>query len=655
MENKINGNEDMKRIIERLNEASDAYYLYDNPIMSDKEYDDLMDQLERIEKETGIIMSNSPLHKVQGKILPGLNKVTHSRPMLSSNKTKNINEIKSFVGNRKVMASYKEDGLTLVTRYAYGELVQAITRGSGYEGEDVTEQAKMISNIPLTIPFEGKLELRGECVISWDNFNKINESLEVPYSHPRNLAAGSLRTLDSNVTKERKLEYIVFELVSYDNDNTYRAFNFRTESLDWLDTLGFKTVERMYCESADVEMVVETLTAEKSIYPVDGLIFNYEVLSYAASLGSTSHHPLDMIALKWANETFETELLDIEWNTTRTGRINPTAIFKPVIIEGSSVARATVHNVSIMEELKLGKGDTITVYKSNQIIPAIDENLTMSGTFTPPTVCPCCGEPTEIHNENGSKTLHCINPDCQAKLLSKLEHACSKQALNIEDMSEATLELLLSKGWIKSLKDIYTLDWYWKEWIKEPGFGEKSVLKLLDNIAKSKNTTLERFLYAQSIPLIGRSASKDIAKMCKGSIDTFCEIVSSGATRRFLEIEGFGETMYKSLMTWCDSHWIEFLALKREFNFQEEKKATNGISLEGKTFVITGSLEHFKNRDELTERILSLGGKVSGSVSAKTSFLINNDIHSTSGKNAKAKQVGCVIISEADFLEMIKD
>lgn len=640
-------------IIDKLNAASDAYYLYDKPIMTDKEYDDLLDQLESLEKETGIVMSNSPLHKVQGKILPGLNKVTHSKPMLSSNKTKDINKIQDFIDNRKVMVSYKEDGLTLVVRYSSGKLIQAITRGSGIEGEDVTEQAKMITNIPLEIPFNGKLELRGECVISWENFNRINELLEEPYSHPRNLAAGSLRTLDINITRVRKLEYIVFELVSYNEDKTYRAFNFRSQSLDWLDSLGFKTVERILCRSTETEMVVKTLTAENSKYPVDGLIFNYEDLSYAASLGSTSHHPLDMIALKWANETFETELLDIEWNTTRTGRINPTAVFKPVIIEGSSVSRATVHNISIMEELKLGKGDTITIYKSNQIIPAIDENLTMSGTFTPPSVCPCCGEPTEIHNENGSKTLHCINPDCQAKLLSKLEHACGREALNIENMSEATLDFLINKGWIKSLNDIFFLGLHQEDWVKESGFGEKSVLKLLDNIEKSKNTTLERFIYAQSIPLIGRSASRDIAKMCGGDIDTFCKIMSSGIARRFLEIDGFGEMMYKSLMNWHDAHWIEFLRLKNNFTFSNEKREIQKTSLEGKTFVITGSLVHFKNRDELIEKILSLDGKVSGSVSTKTTYLINNDVNSTSGKNAKAKQVGCTIISESDFLKMI--
>lgn len=659
METKI---ERMKDLIDVLNKASDAYYLNDNPIMSDKKYDDLMDELEGLENETGVIMSNSPLHKVQGKVLPTLTKVIHSRPMLSSNKTKDVEKIKEFIGNKSVMASYKLDGLTLVTRYWDGKLIQAITRGSGYEGEDVTEQAKMIANIPLTIPCKFALELRGECVISWDNFNKINESLTEPYSHPRNLAAGSLRTLDTNVTKERNLEYVVFEMVSFDNDNTYRAFTNRTESLDYLDELGFTTVDRLACAIDKVDKVVENMTAKNCRFPVDGLIFNYQHLAHAASLGSTSHHPLDMIALKWANETFETELLDIEWNTTRSGRINPTAKFRAVLIEGSNVIRATVHNVSIMEELKLGKGDTITVYKSNQIIPAIDENLTMSGTFNPPSECPCCGEPTEIHNENGSKTLHCVNPDCPAKLLSKLEHACSKNALNIDGMSEATLEFLYNKGWVKSIRDIYTnlnkREIYY-EWINCSGFGKKSVDKLLSAIEKSRSTTLDRFLYAQSIPLIGRSASKDIANYCNGDIDVFCEMMTNGSCSKLLNIDGFGDIMYKSLIDWYNKHWIEFLEMKKEFNFENAKtrlnniKEDNGISLSGKVFVITGSLNHFSNREELSEKIISLGGKVSGSVSAKTTALINNDVNSNSSKNNKAKYLNVEIVSEDDFLKMI--
>jgi len=671
MKNKINR---IKELTEILHKASIAYYQNDNPIYTDKQYDDMYDELEQLEREMNLVLANSPTNKVQGFILEGLDKVTHSKPMLSSNKTKDINEIKSFIGSRSTMGSYKLDGLTLVTRYSEGKLIKAITRGNGTEGEDVTEQAKMISNLPLTIPFNGQLELRGECVISWDNFNKINESLEVPYSHPRSLAAGSLRTLDTNITRERKLEYIVFELVSYNNNDAYKTFGYRNQTLNWLDSLGFTTVERVSipapgCEGSpcfdgsnicnNAEDVVKNMTAIKSEIPVDGLIFNYENLSYAASLGSTSHHPLDMIALKWQNETFETELLDIEWNTTRTGRINPTAIFKPVLIEGSSVSRATVHNVSIMEELSLGKGDTITVYKSNQIIPAIDENLTMSGTFEPPSVCPCCGKDTEIHNENGTKTLHCTNPDCEAKLLSKLSHAASKNALNIDGMSDATLEFLIKELGIKSIKDLYQIPFYneiYEKWIETPGFGKRSVDKLRDAIEKSRNTTLERFLYAQSINLIGKTASKDISKYCKGSIDTFCDIMANGNKREFLSIDGFGQTMLESLNDWYENHWIEFLALKSEFNFEEVKvkNSVSGISLDGKTFVITGSLEHFANREALVEVITSLNGKVSGSVSAKTSYLINNDVNSSSSKNVKAKSLNIPIISEQDFMKMIE-
>ena len=664
----------IKELIEKLNSASEAYYKYDKPIMTDKQYDDLMDELELLEKETGIVMANSPTQKVQGFVLDGLQKVPHSKPMLSANKTKDINEIKDFIGSRSVMASYKLDGLTLVTRYVGGKFVQAITRGSGIDGEDVTEQAKMITNLPLIIPFEGNLELRGECVISWDNFNKINESLVEPYSHPRNLAAGSLRTLDTNVTRERKLEYIVFELVSFDRET---EFHYRNQSLNWLDFLGFTTVERISkpapgCEDSicfdgsmicnNIDEIITNMTAEKSKYPVDGLIFNYENLDYAKSLGSTSHHPLDMIALKWANETFETELLDIEWNTTRTGRINPTAIFKPVIIEGSSVSRATVHNVSIMEELSLGKGDIITVYKSNQIIPAIDENLTMSGTFTPPTVCPCCGASTEIHNDNGSKTLHCTNENCKARLISKLTHFVSRDCMNIDGLSESTLEKFIVMDWVRNFGNIYELYTHEEDIQKLEGFGKKSVDKLLQSIENSKHTNLAHFLNALGIPGCGKSTSKDIAAYCNGDIDTFCMYMNSSGANEFTNINGIGESLVNSMNDWYDTEGSDIISeLIENYIIVEtlEKKQLNELAdlhdryLEGKTYVITGSLNHFENRDQLKEFIESMGGKIGSGVTSKTTVLINNDIHSTSGKNKKANELGIPVWSEEQFLDSV--
>lgn len=656
MDEKLNR---IKELTKLLNKASDAYYVYDNPIMTDKQYDDLYDELTALEHETGIIMANSPTQKVQGEILDGLSKVTHSRPMLSANKTKDINEVKRFIADKSAMASYKLDGLTLVTKYRNGKLVQGITRGTGYEGEDVTAQAKMISNIPLTIPCEFDLELRGECVISWENFNAINESLDTPYSHPRNLAAGSLRTLDTNITKERKLEYVVFEMVSYDNDAPYRSFTLRHDSLDYLDKLGFTTVQRNTIVVDNIDDIVTNMTAENSKYPVDGLIFNYGELSYAASLGFTSHHPLDMIALKWANETFETELLDIEWNTTRTGRINPTAIFKPVVIEGSEVSRATVHNVSIMEELSLGKGDIITVYKSNQIIPAIDENLTMSGTFTPPTTCPCCGAPTEIRCENRSKTLHCTNENCKARLISKLAHFVSRDCMNIDGLSDAKLTVFIEQGWLSNFEDIYELHTHATKMKRLDGFGKKSVEKLLDAIENSRqHADLAHFINAVGIPGCGKSISKDIATYCNNDVKQFFATIRDNADE-FMKIDGVGESLIASIKKWNESedgymaHELAVIYLVFESPEEITNATNNTVDLSGRTYVITGSLNHFDNRDALSQLIVRLGGKVSGSVSAKVTALINNDDKSTSSKNKKALELNIPIISEEQFLESI--
>lgn len=647
----------IKVLIRKLNEASEAYYLHDNSIMSDKQYDDMMDELETLERETGIVLANSPTQKVQGGVLEGLIKVKHSRPMLSAGKTKDVNEVKKFIANKSAMASYKIDGLTLVTRYHNGKLVAAVTRGTGYEGEDVLMQAKMIANLPLSIPCKFDLELRGECAISWENFEKINESLENPYSHPRNLAAGSLRTLDTNITKHRKLEYVVFEMVSYDNEHPNRSFSLRHETLDYLDTLGFTTVPREVIAVNDVDRVIAGMTAENSKWPVDGLIFNFEELSYAASLGMTSHHPLDLIAFKWQNETFETELLDIEWNTTRTGRINPTAIFSPVIIEGSEISRATCHNVSIMEELKLGKGDIITVYKSNQIIPAIDENLTMSGTFVPPTHCPCCGAPTEIHCENRSKTLHCTNDNCKARLISKLTHFVSRDCMNIEGLSESTLEKFIELGWVNNFEDIYELHTHEKEIKRLEGFGKRSVEKLLAAIENSRqHTDLAHFLNALGIPGCGKSTSKDIATYCNWDIKKFFTTIETDANA-FMKIDGVGESLVKSIDNWYQSEAgfeaFEMATIYIVFELPKETRYTSDADLSGQTYVITGSLNHFANRDEIKDLIIAMGGKVGSSVTSKTTALINNENHSTSSKNRKANELGVPVWSEEQFLKYI--
>lgn len=648
----------MRQLVEELNKASDAYYLNDRPFMSDKQYDDLMDKLEELEKETSVILSNSPLHKVQGKILDGLSKVTHTKQMLSADKTKDMNVVGNFICKNPTVESWKLDGLTIVCRYQKGEYKQAITRGAnGIIGEDVTEAFRHCINLPIHLPMPVDLETRGECVISWSNFNKINEKLEEPYSHPRNLAAGSVRCLDTNIAKERCLEYKVFELVSIDGVSDLDVM----DSFYDLQRLGFDVVEhKEVTEENYIDIDNEFFNPENYDYPVDGTIYKYNSYEYGKSLGSTSHHSLNMLARKWEDELFETTLRGIEWNTTRTGVINPVAIFDEVLLDNAATTRATLHNISYIEDLKLGLGDTIRIYRANAVIPKVHDNLTQSNTYKLIDKCPCCHGEVELHNENGSKTLHCTNPDCKAKLLSKLEHACSKQALNIEGISDATLEFMINELGVKSLRDLYYIPFYkevYTKWIATPGFGKKSVDNLRATIEKSKETTFDRFLYAQSIPLIGRTASKDIAKFCDGNIDTFCDMMTSGAAKKFLEIDGFGQTMYESLMSWYENHWIEFLALKSEFNFTNTETVQNytDTKLNGKTFVITGSLEHFKNRDELTDKILSLGGKVSGSVSAKTSYLINNDVNSASGKNAKAKQLNIPIISEADFLKMVRE
>lgn len=640
----MNKIERIKELVELLNRASDAYYTDDNPIMSDKEYDKLYDELEMLEKETGYILSLSVTQQVQGKVLDGFQKVTHSKPMLSAAKTKDISEVKKFIGNNHFYCSYKLDGLTMVVRYSGGKFIQAITRGTGIIGEDVTEQAKMISNLPMSIPYDGELELRGECVVSWKNFHKINESLDEPYSHPRNLAAGSLRNLDTNITKKRSLSYVVFECVSdlYD-ENT--LFDSKWDELGYLNYLGFETVER--CHGA-VEDCIEEMKPEDYDYPVDGLIFEMCMKSYSKSLASTAHHEGCRMALKWADSTYETTLLDVEWNPTRSGLISPVAVFSPVDLEGAVTTRATLHNLSIIKQLELGIGDTITVYRSNMVIPKIDENLTRSNTLVIPNQCPCCGQKTTIKNTDNSQVLMCTNLDCTAKKIAKFAHFVSRKCLNIDGLSEATLEKFISLGYINDFKSIYHLSDYRNKLVQLEGFGTKSVQKLLMAIEKSRDVKLENFIAALGIPNIGLSAAKTIAEFCNGNIYGWFNAFFNNFD--WTKLDDFGKIMAKSVDEYLYWHIADVETLADEMNFiiQED---SNDNSLNGLKFCITGSFS--QSRDKLKEQLESKGAKFISSVSKNLDVLFCGD--KAGSKLTKAQSLGVKVANEEELMKLLED
>lgn len=646
----MNKIETIKNLTAELLQYCHEYYDLDRPTISDTEYDKKFDELKALEDETGFWLANSPTRKVQGQVLDCFTKVKHSKPMLSAAKTKDINEIKRFIGDQPFYCSYKLDGLTLVVRYENGEFVQAVTRGNGEIGEDVTAQARMISNLPMHIDYKDKLELRGECVISRENFHKINATLDEPYSHPRNLAAGSLRQLDTNITKQRNLSYVVFECVSdihLENVNN-DIFDSKWECLDELDDLGFETVERCV---GTIDDCAEGMQPEWYQYPCDGLVFEMCRKSYSKTLPATAHHEGCRMALKWADEMYETTLRDVEWNPTRSGLIAPVAIFDEIDLDGALTTRATLHNLSIIEQLELGIGDTITVYRSNMVIPKVYDNLTRSNTLTIPTTCPCCGEPTEIKYTDNSKVLMCTNPNCAAKKLAQFTHFVSRKAMNIDGLSEKTLELLISHGFLHNYKDIYHLKEYRDKLILLDGLGERSVDKLLDSIEKSRAVTLDRFITALGIPNIGSSAAKVISKQFNGDHYDFVQALANGYD--FSQIDDFGEITNKSLHDWWDSKDPMVELLPVEMNFIVENDVGSSSNLNGKSLCITGSLTHYPNRDALVKAIEDNGGKYVSGVSKKTDFLINNDTTSTSGKNKKAMELGIPIISEEDFLKMI--
>lgn len=648
----------IQELISKLSDAATAYYKYDDPIMSDKQYDGLYDELEALEKETGIIYSNSPTRKVQGEVLDGLVKVKHSKPMLSAAKTKDINEIKKFIGNEKCVLSWKEDGLTIVIRYKNGIFQQAITRGSGELGEDVTHTVKMFKNVPMKLKYCTDIEVRGEGLISWSEFNRINETLEEQYSHPRNLASGSVRQLDSNVTKQRNLEFKAFELVQ-DNMNEYDFYHQgmdKYESLEYLSDCGFDVVEHEIVTRENVEEIINKYNPENYKFPVDGLIIEINDRFKAKELGSTSHHDNRIMALKWKDETYETTLENIEWNTSRTGLINPVAIFSPVDLEGAITTRATLHNISYMEDLQLGIGDTITVYRANKVIPKVDDNLTRSNSFSVPDKCPTCGGDAEIHNDNGSMTLHCINPSCSAKLISRLAHFVSKHAMNIDGMSEASIEKFVELGWLNSLYDIYKLKDHRLDMMCLDGFGKKSVEKLLLAIEDSKNVNLENFIYALGIPQIGRNSSKIISKKFNGDWFEFEKAILDDYD--FSSLEDFGETTNRSIHKWHNKVWVsssddKMLSIVLNFIKPETITKSSSNSLQGKSICITGKLIHYSNRDALVVDIINNGGKEASGVTSKTGYLLTNDTTSGSSKNKKAAELGIPIITEEDFMKMI--
>ncbi len=634
----------IKELTAELLRYCHEYYDLDRPTISDTEYDKKYNELERLENEANFYLANSPTHKVQGQVLDCFTKVKHSKPMLSAAKTKDVNEIKKFIGNQPFYCSYKLDGATLVVRYKNGEFVQAVTRGNGEIGEDVTSQAKMISNLPMHIAYNRELELRGECVISWENFRKINATLDEPYSHPRNLAAGSLRQLDTNITKQRNLSYVVFECVSdlYDEDT---LFDSKWDELGYLDYLGFETVDRC---TGDINACTEGMQPEWYQYPCDGLIFEMCMKSYSKSLPATAHHEGCRMALKWADEMYETTLLDVEWNPTRTGLISPVAVFQPVDLDGAITTRATLHNLSIIEQLELGIGDTITVYRSNMVIPKIDDNLTRSNTLKPPTTCPCCRQPTEIKYTDNSKVLMCTNPDCSARNLAKFEHFVSKKAMDIQGLSSATLETLISHGFIHKYKDIYHLSDHRNELIRLDGYGAKSIDNLLESIEKSRNVKLENFITALSIPNIGLSAAKAISKKFNGDHYEFIQALSSDYD--FSQIDDFGEITNKSLHDWWKSKDPMAELLPIEMNFIVEEKSVDN-SLSGLKFCITGTFS--QSRDELKAILESKGAKFISSVSKNLDVLFVGD--KAGSKLAKAQQLGIKIADENELMKLLGD
>ena len=644
----------MKELVETLNEAAKAYYQQDREIMSNQEYDSLYDQLEQLEKETGTVLTNSPTVRVGYEAVNELPKEEHPSPMLSLDKTKDREVLRGFIGSHKCLLSWKLDGLTIVLTYENGELVKAVTRGNGIVGEVITNNAKVFKNIPLKIPYKGQLVLRGEAIITYSEFERINELIgdaDAKYKNPRNLCSGSVRQLNNEITAKRNVRFYAFALVSA-QDVDFE--NSREKQFIWLKQQGFDVVEykMVTSESLDDAMEYFSTTIVNNDFPSDGLVVTYDDIAYGESLGSTAKFPRNSFAFKWADEMRETKLVDMEWSPSRTGLINPVAIFEPVELEGTTVSRASVHNISIVKELQLGIGDILKVYKANMIIPQIAENLTRSGNLIIPDKCPVCGHEARIRKENDVETLYCMNPDCAAKKIKAFTLFASRDAMNIDGLSEATLEKFIAMGFIHNFGDIFEIGKYKDQIVEMEGFGQKSFDNLITNLEKAKETTLAKVIYSLGIAGIGLANAKIICKY----FDDDLEKLRHADVEEISSIEGIGPVLAGSLVDYFQKeennekldHLLEHLHLIHEENSQEQVFA-------GKTFVITGSVEHFANRSQAKAFIEARGGKVTGSVTKKTDYLINNDKESTSSKNKKAKELGIPILSEEDFLRLANE
>jgi DNA ligase (NAD+) len=644
----------MKEKIDLLNKAAKAYYQEDREIMTNLEYDRLYDELQELERQTGIVFSDSPTNRVGYELLSGLPKERHEKPMLSLDKTKDPAALKAWLGNQAGVLSWKLDGITIVLTYSEGRLDKAVTRGNGEIGEVVTNNVRVFKNVPLVIPYKGTLVLRGEAVISYSEFERINSEIgdeSIKYKNPRNLCSGTVRQLNNKVTAERNVHFFAFSLVKADDGGIAGS---RAAQLEWLASLGFDVVEFRRVDSAGLEDAISWFEKQigKNDFPSDGLVLTYDDVKYGESLGATAKFPRDSIAFKWRDEVKETKLLKIEWSASRTGLINPIAVFEPVELEGTTVSRASLHNISIMEDLEIGIGDTVRVYKANMIIPQISENLTRSGQVEIPEACPVCGGAAQIRQNIDVKYLYCVNRLCPAKKLKMFCLFTSRDAMNIEGLSEATLEKFIAEGLIKEPADIFRLGNYKEKIIAMEGFGEKSFARLVDAIERARETNTVRLLYGLGIPNIGLSNAKLICREFGYDWDK----IQNASYSELIDINGIGEIMANAYVSFfSDEQNRKMVAdILEEIEFEPVQAPAGNLRFENMTFVITGSLKHFKNRDELVAVIEENGGKVSGSVSSKTTYLVNNDITSGSSKNKKAKELGINIITEDQLIEMLR-